>query len=682
MAKKLNIEPELIRNYLKEQRKLSAAEIPSGRKALYLVLLTLIPFLLIAGLEIALRVAHFGPDLRLFVPYRPDQRYLMINPSVGLRYFPTTGIQPETSHNILLKNKPPGLFRIFVLGGSSAAGYPYLHNGSFSAVLSIMLKEMYPSRRFEVVNLAMPAVNSYTVRDFALELPRYKPDLVIVYAGHNEFYGALGVGSSETLGKWRGLINFFLRINRFKTVQLISKFIGALKKGVAGIFGRERRPSGTLMERMVRKKYIPYNSADFQGASRIFSENIEDVLSLMKKRHIPVMLSTLVSNVRDQKPFVDAYERPENGEKIRPLLRQARERMHRGNLEAALSAIRQCRQIDSLAATPVYLEGEILIRKADSTGSYRAFYRAKELDALRFRASEKLNEILINLAQKYHQPLCDIKTAFEERSPEHIPGNNLLIDHLHPNYRGYRLMARAFAEKIAEMKIISEKVVKTSQEISLKGLSGVTAVDSIAAAIRIRVLKSGWPFTNFSVPDKNSVVLPDSTFAEKLAAKYWMREITWEQMHVEAAQVYTRTGRLDRAEREYRALMLDTPANPSPYEFLARLLIFQKKFREAEPVLRQLLELKKSHFAYKMLGALLVNRRNLNEGIHFLEKAYALSSRDPQTLFNLAGAYSLDGKKAKALRMIQKLLEIQPDYPGAQHLAAQIRRLPDVKAVP
>ena len=34
-----------------------------------------------------------------------------------------------------------------------------------------------------------------------------KPDLIIIYAGHNEYYGALGVGSVETLGDTRFLVN-------------------------------------------------------------------------------------------------------------------------------------------------------------------------------------------------------------------------------------------------------------------------------------------------------------------------------------------------------------------------------------------------------------------------------------------------------------------------------------------
>jgi hypothetical protein len=58
------------------------------------------------------------------------------------------------------------------------------------------------------VNLAMPAINSFSLLDMTPEALAQKPDALIIYCGHNEFYGALGAGSTESLGRWRGVINF------------------------------------------------------------------------------------------------------------------------------------------------------------------------------------------------------------------------------------------------------------------------------------------------------------------------------------------------------------------------------------------------------------------------------------------------------------------------------------------
>ena len=41
----------------------------------------------------------------------------------------------------------------------------------------------------------MSAVSSYTLLDFSDEIVDYQPDAILIYAGHNEYLGILGVGS-------------------------------------------------------------------------------------------------------------------------------------------------------------------------------------------------------------------------------------------------------------------------------------------------------------------------------------------------------------------------------------------------------------------------------------------------------------------------------------------------------
>jgi hypothetical protein len=41
-------------------------------------------------------------------------------------------------------------------------------------------------------------VNSYTFYDKIDEILKEDPDAILIYAGHNEFYGELGIGSSKS----------------------------------------------------------------------------------------------------------------------------------------------------------------------------------------------------------------------------------------------------------------------------------------------------------------------------------------------------------------------------------------------------------------------------------------------------------------------------------------------------
>ena len=44
----------------------------------------------------------------------------------------------------------------------------------------------------------MAAVSSYVLLDFADEIIAQQPDAVMIYAGHNEYLGIGGVGSSNS----------------------------------------------------------------------------------------------------------------------------------------------------------------------------------------------------------------------------------------------------------------------------------------------------------------------------------------------------------------------------------------------------------------------------------------------------------------------------------------------------
>jgi hypothetical protein len=112
--------------------------------------------------------------------------------------------------------KKPNAYRIFVLGESSAAGYPFSPLGSFSRYIRDRLKLLYPSSEIEVVNLSMTAINSYTLRDLFPGVLEQNPDLILIYTGHNEYYGALGVGSIESLGTSRTMINLLLYLKSIK----------------------------------------------------------------------------------------------------------------------------------------------------------------------------------------------------------------------------------------------------------------------------------------------------------------------------------------------------------------------------------------------------------------------------------------------------------------------------------
>ena len=162
------------------------------RRWLFHLLALIIPSLLLLGAtEAALRVSHYGYDTHIFLPRLiHGQRVLIENDQFALRFFPPNLARtPEPL--VMPAQKPVGTFRIFILGGSAALGDPEPAFGA-GRYLQVLLRERYPSEKFEVINVAMTAINSHSVLPIARECARHQGDLWLVYMGNNEMVGPFG----------------------------------------------------------------------------------------------------------------------------------------------------------------------------------------------------------------------------------------------------------------------------------------------------------------------------------------------------------------------------------------------------------------------------------------------------------------------------------------------------------
>ncbi len=91
-------------------------------------------------------------------------------------------------------HKAPGTFRIFIMGESAAQGDPQPSYGA-GRFLEGLLRERYPAAKFEVVNVAITAINSHVILPIARECARRDGDLWIVYMGNNEMVGPFGAAT-------------------------------------------------------------------------------------------------------------------------------------------------------------------------------------------------------------------------------------------------------------------------------------------------------------------------------------------------------------------------------------------------------------------------------------------------------------------------------------------------------
>ena len=472
------------------------------------LLAILLPFVILVMIEVMLRLFHYGYDTRLFIPDENNEELLVMNPDISKKYFTAEKNATLGNRDEFYRQKKPGTLRFFVLGASSAIGYPYGHNGAFPRMLKYRLQFEYPEKTIEIINLSLTAINSYTLADFAKQVTDQQPDGILVYAGHNEYYGTLGVSSTSRLGGNPSIIHTMLIAKNLKLVQWLARVIASFSKSNQ----QSIDPNLTLMQRMAAGKEVNYQSDLFFDGIKQFDQNMQRMLRIFQEKQIPVFIGTLACNLGGQKPLGDDP-----------------------NAQAEFHA------------------GEEARLRGDVENARQHFFLAKEYDNLRFRAPQAMNEKIRGYASTFSNVrIVDVQSVFEASSPDGIIGRELILEHVHPNLEGYRLIADAFYHSLKE--ILPASNAEIYPEISPNDYP-LTSFDTIYGDLSIRILKSLWPFN-----EEISRVLPN-TIESRLAASYIEKKINWNDAMKRLYEAYLSENDYTNARRILEGMCLELPNN-------------------------------------------------------------------------------------------------------------------------
>lgn len=622
ISKKYNLSRSEVKNIIHASEK-------KPPKWFYAVLVSL-PIIFLVILEIFLRIINYGYNFHQWV--NVGEGKYVINSDIGKKYFTSGDFAPTTGEDEFDIHKKVNAFRVFVLGESSAEGFPYSPMGSFSHYIRRRLELVYPNTPIEVINLGMTAINSYTLLDLLPGVLDQKPDLILIYTGHNEYYGALGVGSVQSFGSSRTLIKLMLYLNDFRITQLVRNSL----HWVSSLFSSGKNtPSGTLMSIMAKDKYILLNSRVFNEGIQQFKENMTDILKLIQDKGVPVILGKLVSNLRDQKPFISV------------------------------------RTPGYQTADQVYEEAEDELKNNHFTEADSLFKLAKDLDALRFRAPEKINKIIDDLGLEFHDAVVPIDSIFDSASPDGIVGDNLIVDHLHPNVTGYQVMGKAFSDCMEKEgylpKTENSEIPYGVQDSLTRANFMFTKLDSIIGNDGITILKDNWPYvkkskvmSDFQQKDFVDLLQPKD-LTDSIAMYKIEGRITWTDAHLLAAATYLKRDDIRDYLKHINILLYQYPALK---DFNTLITYFYYKNK-----------IDLSDYTSKRVGIIQLYRGKYDDAVKQLTEAYNSNPKDPSVLYNLSLAYSKKEDFKAALDIINKCLIANPIYPEANNLKQQILNL-------
>jgi len=360
-----------------------------------LAALALLPLLALALVEGGLRLIGFGHSTSFFKRTRIQERDVFVeNDKFGLRFF-----APELARSpapvVMTAEKGAGSYRVFLFGESAALGDPRPAYG-MGRYLEALLSERFPGTEFEVVCVAMTAINSHAVLPIARECVRHQGDLWVIYMGNNEMVGPFG--AATVFGRQvPGRLSICL------TLALKSTRLGQAMESLIRKWGKKSASPWGGMGMFAEQQVAP-DDPRRQIAHRHFARNLEAILRLAGKAGCPVVLSTVASNLRDCAPFASVHAAsitPAAKAEFEALCQAAATHEADGDLEAAVASYRRAKGLDATYAELDFRLGHCLLRRTNAVEAGEAFRRARDFDALPFRADSAINGLICEAAGRH-----------------------------------------------------------------------------------------------------------------------------------------------------------------------------------------------------------------------------------------------------------------------------------------
>lgn len=285
-------------------------------------------------------------------------------------------------------NKSTNEFRIFVLGGSSVFNLANLDH------LTANLTKISGNKKIKVVNFGGISYGTTRLLVAIQEVLDYKPDLIIIYSGHNEFEERF---LAETFLKE----TFFSRLSD-KLIQFsrFYQFSSKLTNKATGFF--IQKAAKLRMPPFPAKTNLSFNyrnEIEKLLVYKTYESNLIKMIKLARNNGVNIIISTVAYNRIPEEDYLEQ----ESYKRCQTLYNDAKFENASACLDNFLESI-----------------------------------------APHHRATKTINNIVKNISKQYDVPLADVDGAVVKAAEHSIPGFDLFLDGCHLNPKGNIILQDTF----------------------------------------------------------------------------------------------------------------------------------------------------------------------------------------------------------------------------------------------
>jgi tetratricopeptide (TPR) repeat protein len=484
----------------------------------------------------------FASNIPLFVEKTgPDGRTIMTTARNKLTYF---------NMQQFPKEKEPGTYRIFCLGGSTTYGRPYNDKTSFSGWLRELLPVADTEYHWEVINAGGISYASYRAARLMKELVRYEPDLFIVYSGHNEFleertYGTL----RDTPDAVKIASSLLSRTRTWAAVREVLDIAGALPERGQGERVQLTGEVNTILGRSAGPERYKRDDSLRDHILMHYRISLERMVEIARSAGAEIIFVTPASNLKDASPFKSQHTNGLSEEDIlksEELLSTAMVLIKEKNWSDALEVLDEAIPVDPRYAELHYRRGRVLFALGKYDASADAFRRARDEDVCPLRALTSMRDMITEVAEKEGVTLVDFIELIEHNAmteyDHDIPGKEYFLDHVHPTIAGNRMLAVELVEVMADKGVVqlSDRWGEDAiAEVSDRVTGGINRKEHARALVNLaRVLSWAGKFEDAARLAHKAMTFEEAAPGAYVAASSILATLYRQEGNIENARLY------------------------------------------------------------------------------------------------------------------------------------------------
>ena len=389
-----------------------------------------------------------------------------------------------------------------------------------------------------------------------------------------------------------------------------------------------------------------------------FEASLNAMVDIASRAKAGLLFVTPVSNLRDFAPFKSENQSGLSRERLqawKAAYDKGRALLKNGQWEDCLQTFNQALAIDEHHADLLYRKGQALLALGKDGDAREFLVRARDEDICPLRALTVTLDIMRKVAGQRGIPLLDWEPIAASRSEHHIPGGEMLADHVHLQIPASKMLALDLLDSMARRNIVT-----------LSPGWGPSTIEEVTRQVEGRIDRARYALEFYNLSRLLEMLGQPDQSLKRVEEGMKMNGANLEGLCL-AAHYQEKLGRMEAATELFHRALAVQPGAALAEEGLGAILLGQGKNQAALDHLQAAARAKpESASVLNRLGVAYVQLGRLDEAIPALSRASQLSPKEASIHANLGLAHERRGNRGEAIFQYGEALRHNPQSAEAR----------------